>query len=331
MPQPHSRIRILFFRLFVVVFLSFSFTTNVNAFSFSSLVANPINTVSDSLRSIYDQYLIDPLSEVFLVVLPKENEYTVQPVTIKKKKTTTPTTTPEPTTTRRNTPSPITYVTNTYPTTPPSIDTSDFISQNQFDKQLEAIFNSIGSGVDSVNDNVGYDINTITLTTTGNATIGGTLSVTGTSTFTGDITLTGTINGSLVGGVNPGFTTGSVIFQGASGLTQDNASFFWDDTNNRLGLGDITPSTTLDVTGTGNFTGALTALSFNGNTFTTGTGTLTLAAGKTLTASNTLTLAGTDGSTLNVGTGGNTGDECVYKHCVSSFSWRNVDRQSTLY
>ena len=43
---------------------------------------------------------------------------------------------------------------------------------------------------------------------------------------------------------------------------------------------------------------ALTNKSYNGNTWTAGTGTLTLAAGKTLTANNTLTLAGTDGTTM---------------------------------
>lgn len=52
---------------------------------------------------------------------------------------------------------------------------------------------------------------------------------------------------------------------------------------------------------------ALTNKTYNGNTFTAGTGTLTIAAGKVLTASNTLTFAGTDGSTLNVGTGGTLG------------------------
>jgi len=45
---------------------------------------------------------------------------------------------------------------------------------------------------------------------------------------------------------------------------------------------------------------AITTTTLNGNTFTTGTGTLTIAAAKTLTASNTLTLAGTDGKTLTV-------------------------------
>lgn len=49
-------------------------------------------------------------------------------------------------------------------------------------------------------------------------------------------------------------------------------------------------------TGTNVF-GVLTATSLNGNTITAGSGTLTLAAGKTLTASNTITLAGTDGTT----------------------------------
>jgi hypothetical protein len=43
-------------------------------------------------------------------------------------------------------------------------------------------------------------------------------------------------------------TLGSVLFAGAAGLvTQDNPSFFWDDTNNRLGLNTVTPSNTLDV------------------------------------------------------------------------------------
>jgi len=44
--------------------------------------------------------------------------------------------------------------------------------------------------------------------------------------------------------------------------------------------------------------GALVATTVNGNTFTTGTGVLTIAAGKTLTANNTITLAGTDATTM---------------------------------
>lgn len=52
---------------------------------------------------------------------------------------------------------------------------------------------------------------------------------------------------------------------------------------------------------------ALINKTYNGNTWTSGTGTLTIGNGKTLTSSNTLTFAGTDGSTLNVGTGGTLG------------------------
>lgn len=49
-----------------------------------------------------------------------------------------------------------------------------------------------------------------------------------------------------------------------------------------------------NITGGGN--AAFTT--FNGNTFTTGTGTLTIAAAKTLTVSNSITFAGTDSTTM---------------------------------
>src|SRR5258708_6899979 len=52
-----------------------------------------------------------------------------------------------------------------------------------------------------------------------------------------------------------------------------------------------TPAITLTL-------GAITPTTVNGNTITTGTGTLTLAAGKVLTVSSTLTLAGTDSTTM---------------------------------
>lgn len=46
------------------------------------------------------------------------------------------------------------------------------------------------------------------------------------------------------------FTAGSVVFAGASGVySQNNANFFWDDTNNQLGLGNVAPACALDVTG----------------------------------------------------------------------------------
>src|SRR5262249_7303189 len=46
-------------------------------------------------------------------------------------------------------------------------------------------------------------------------------------------------------------TTGSVIFIGASGAaTQDNAKFFWDDTNDRLGIGTSSPAAPLSLMAT---------------------------------------------------------------------------------
>lgn len=45
-------------------------------------------------------------------------------------------------------------------------------------------------------------------------------------------------------------TQGSVVFAGVSGVqTEDNANFFWDDLNNRLGIGTATPTQKLEVTG----------------------------------------------------------------------------------
>jgi hypothetical protein len=45
-------------------------------------------------------------------------------------------------------------------------------------------------------------------------------------------------------------TAGSVLFAGVAGvLAQDNAKLFWDNGNDRLGIGNAAPTTTLDVTG----------------------------------------------------------------------------------
>lgn len=54
-----------------------------------------------------------------------------------------------------------------------------------------------------------------------------------------------------IGDTIPGGTAGSVLFLGlGSTLAQDNANFFYDDTNNFLGLGTNTPSATLEIDGT---------------------------------------------------------------------------------
>ncbi len=74
----------------------------------------------------------------------------------------------------------------------------------------------------------------------------------------GDIRATGIYYGDLAQGtVTPsGFTQGSVVFAGATGtLAQDNDNFFWDGTNNRLGIGNKTPANKLDVSGTVSMSG----------------------------------------------------------------------------
>ena len=81
----------------------------------------------------------------------------------------------------------------------------------------------------------------------------------------------GTISSSgvsmAIGGSITSATEGSVLFAGTSGvLQQDNANFFWDDTNNRLGIGTTTPSNKLSIVETTNV-----ASGFNVTNTTAGT------------------------------------------------------------
>ena len=80
----------------------------------------------------------------------------------------------------------------------------------------------------------------------------GTTGLTPSTATTGAITLAGTLGVANGGtGTTTAFTTGSVVFAGASGVySQDNANLFWDDTNNRLGIGTATPTATLTANGT---------------------------------------------------------------------------------
>ena len=60
-------------------------------------------------------------------------------------------------------------------------------------------------------------------------------------------------------------TQGSIPFIGASGLvTQDNSNLFWDDTNNRLGIGTTSPNAKLNIFGTDNGM----RLSYDGSNYT---------------------------------------------------------------
>jgi len=98
------------------------------------------------------------------------------------------------------------------------------------------------------------------------------LDVSGTARITGDTYLTsfataGIVTNTAAGllqtnaalpvelggtGVTSAFTAGSVVFSNGTALAQDNANFFWDDTNNRLGIGTATPLSKISIGASGN-------------------------------------------------------------------------------
>jgi hypothetical protein len=127
------------------------------------------------------------------------------------------------------------------------------------------------------------------------------LTVSGPATFTGSTTIASL----TVTGLNPGLLQGSIAFQGASGLTQDNMNLFYDATNHRLGLGTTTPAQALTVIGNAAISGAVSTqfLTVTGNATTTGnqiiSGTLNVSGVSTL-ATTTATQLTTTG---NVGIG----------------------------
>lgn len=120
--------------------------------------------------------------------------------------------------------------------------------------------------------------------TTGLTLTGGPITTSGTLTLGGILAVANGGTGTITA-----FTPGSVVFAGTSGIyTQDNANYFWDDTNNRLGIGTASPSAKLDLqeTGTG-----LTASwvgyngSNSGSTFNTTAGVLTSTIGSFVNSS----------------------------------------------
>jgi hypothetical protein len=153
---------------------------------------------------------------------------------------------------------------------------------------------------DTADINAGTIDNTTIGTTTAAAAKVTTLDVTSTLALNGDTGVSGyvlTSNGA----------SAPTWQANANGLTivddtTTNSSFYLTFTS--ASTGNITTANVSSTKLTFNpNTGAFGApagvfTTINGNTFTTGTGTLTIAAGKTLTANNTLTLAGTDATTM---------------------------------
>jgi hypothetical protein len=77
---------------------------------------------------------------------------------------------------------------------------------------------------------------------------GGSTGLTPSTATSGAVTLAGTL-AVANGGTNAStFTQGSVVFAGASGTyTQDNSGLFYDNTNDRLGIGTTTPNYKLHI------------------------------------------------------------------------------------
>jgi len=74
----------------------------------------------------------------------------------------------------------------------------------------------------------------------------------GNSNVYANLNVTGTLSASTISAstVSSPFTTGSVIFQGSGGtLTQNNSQLFWDNTNNRLGVGTASPTGAITAVG----------------------------------------------------------------------------------
>jgi len=78
----------------------------------------------------------------------------------------------------------------------------------------------------------------------------GSVCANGNSTSAGIIITAGGLSSNSI--TNTGITAGSVLFAGTGGLeSQSNATFFWDNTNKRLGIGNNSPGAPLDIHGTG--------------------------------------------------------------------------------
>jgi hypothetical protein len=88
-------------------------------------------------------------------------------------------------------------------------------------------------------------------------------------------------------------TIGRVLFQGTGNVLQQSANLFWDNTNNRLGIGTSTPTKTFDLRGDANI---ISADNLGGNTLSVFANNLTQGIGISY---NTISLIGSS-SNINL-------------------------------
>lgn len=139
-------------------------------------------------------------------------------------------------------------------------------------------------------------------------------------------------------GTGTAFTQGSVIFAGASGIyAQDNSNFFWDDSNNRLGIGTATPALPLHVLGNAAF-GASAAATYSDVSSTTVTavqsaaGTISLSGASDrvvglyskFTASNTAPARSFRGYLIVSNSSGTMGSAALYTGTLEITGTSNV-------
>lgn len=106
-------------------------------------------------------------------------------------------------------------------------------------------------------------------------------------------------------GTGTAFTAGSVVFAGASGVySQDNANLFWDDTNNRLGIGTAAPGFKLDILDTLVNTPTLRLVGSDVATFVLLQAGTNVSGGGTIGARMVLSDAGTGGKRWDINSGG---------------------------
>lgn len=170
---------------------------------------------------------------------------------------------------------------------------------------------TLGSALQSIRVNAGATALEYYTPAAGGITIGTTTITSGTTTrilydnagVVGEYTITGT--GTVVAmQTSPSLLT-SLLMDSGFVMNWASSNVVLTHTSGILTLGTgtlkiATPTNTTTSVVTIDGTQSLTNKTYNGNTFTAGTGVLTIAASKTLTANSTLTLAGTDGKTLTV-------------------------------